>query len=167
MNDRCYTPGPDETLTDILSDDDAVEEMPAERVKEAYVRMKLFEVAKERYLEPKYGRESMANDDYDRLMDFLEEWDVQGVQMALQVYAGKAYSHDFVRDVNEGEVTREAARRVVDRVFDEITKTSIAEERRIEAVRDSLKSTLRSCGMPRPKIARAVVQNWKSERARE
>ncbi|ERJ05086.1 hypothetical protein HLRTI_002885 [Halorhabdus tiamatea SARL4B] len=158
-------PGPDETLTDILSDDEAVDEMPAERVKEAWVKMKLYEVAKESYLEPRYGRQSMDNDDHDRLMEFFEDWGPQGVQTALKVYAGEAYDQGFVAEHNQRVMGENEAKAAISDVFDAITNTDLREETRVAAIREKLKSALRSCGMPRPKIARATVQNWKAERA--
>lgn len=156
---RGYTPDEDDTLNDILSDDEAVEEMPAAKVKEAYAKMKLFKVAKDEYLEPRFGPRSMDNDEFDRLMRHLEEMGPEGVKLALREFSGTAYGVDFV-----GQHMGMGTEAVVQSVFDAVTKASISEERRIEAIREKLKTTLRSCGMPRSKIARAVVQDWKATR---
>lgn len=156
---------PDETLSDILADDDAVEQLPPIRVKEAWVKIKLFEVAREEYLRPRYGKRSQTNDEYDRLMRYLEKWGLQGIQVALRSFAGKAFAHGFVGEVCPGETSEAAAEITVENIFAKITKTDVPEHRRVEIIRDKLKTTLRSCGTPRSKIARAVVQDWKAERA--
>jgi len=161
MATRPNPPEADETLTDILADDEGVDALPDARVKEAYVKQKLFEVVHEGYLEPRHGRNSMNNDEYDRLMKLLEDWGPIGVQQTLLTFK-EAFSSDLVAKHANRDMTEDQARAVIRDVFEAVTDTAIPEAERVAVVREELKTALRGCGMPRHKIARAVVQDHKS-----
>lgn len=146
---------PDPT-TELLSEDDAVEAMPARRVKEAWVKMKLWEYFHEKYLEQKYGAESMANDEHEWLMDTLG-MNASAIRPVLR--QGSRYG------VFEMSVANEIlqAEDVVDATFDTITTDDVDEEKAVEIARRKVKTALHGCGMPRMKLARGVVQDYKAE----
>ena len=140
-----------DNLSELLADDDAIEEMSAKFLKDAYVRMKLWKAYHEKYLKFKYGAESMNNPECERAMQALEHGNMAAVGMWLSRDGRDVFRKSLIdAAVSNLEVAPVA-------LYDELVDQP--DEEMLPKIRDQLKTSLRSCGMPRTKIARAVVKN--------
>lgn len=92
-----------QTPTDgaVLTKED-VARMPADRVREAYAKVRAFTWA-QTILGRKYGEYSQDSDEYDTLYRILTDYDEQGLQVALQRFRGEVVPANFVSTYAVGE----------------------------------------------------------------
>ena len=138
-------------MTEIMSGDDAIDDLPDIGVMDCYVRSKLMRAAMDKYRNYPEGWE---NAEYKRIKNALMNYNKDGLRCEASVSPAMS---GWVREIAADTRSED----FIVQVFDRITNDEWDREKCISVARDYLKDHLSgSMGMPDDTVIRENIKNY-------